>query len=106
MEACEHERWSAAGVNAVHAATSIVDALLIQERGLRCTSSNHMDLVELLGLELPDLPDVKVAQKHLRHILSEKNRVEYEARPFSKSDATAMVQHLQRLTDWISRHRT
>ena len=106
VEACDHERWSAAGVTAVHAAISLTDALLIQERGLRCTSPQHMDLVDLLGTELPDVPDVKAAQKHLRHILSEKNRVEYEARVVSEKDARNMLQHLQRFADWVNRQRT
>lgn len=92
-------------MTAVHAAISLADALLIQERGLRCTSSNHMDLVDMLGHELAQLPDVKMAQKHVRVIISEKSIVEYEARVFSSDDAQRVMTHLHRFADWVNRHR-
>lgn len=105
IEALEYERWSAVGVNSVHAAISLVDGLLVHHRGLRSTSSNHLDVIDLLGLELPHLPDLSSAQKHLRHILSEKNRVEYEARAYFQKDAASILLHAQRFADWANRHR-
>lgn len=105
MESFDQERWSVVGVTAIHAAISLADGLLIQECGLRCTSTNHLELVDLLGHELKNLEDVKRAQKHLRHIISEKNRVEYEARIFSRADAESLVQHLRRFAEWVNAHR-
>lgn len=93
------------GVNSVHAAISLVDGLLVHHRGLRSTSSNHLDVIDVLGQELPDLPDLASAQKHLRHILSEKNRVEYEARAYVKKDAESILRHTQRFADWVNRHK-
>jgi HEPN domain-containing protein len=105
VDALEHERWSAVGVNSVHAAISLVDGLLVHRRGLRSTSPNHLDVIDLLSQELPDLPDLTSAQKHLRHILSEKNRVEYEARAYVKKDAESILRHVQRFSDWINRYK-
>ena len=92
-------------INSVHAAISLVDGLLVQERGIRSTSPNHADLVKLIEVELAHLPDLKNALSHLRRLLSQKNRVSYEMRHFTRSDAEALLQHLQRLADWVNRHR-
>lgn len=83
----------------------MVDGLLVHHRGLRSTSPNHLDVIDLLGQELPDLTDLVTAQKHLRHILSEKNRVEYEARAYANKDADNILRHAQRFADWVNKHR-
>lgn len=104
-ESFDQERWSSVGVTGIHAAISLADGLLIQERGLRCTSGDHMDLIEVMGHELERFEGVSGAQKHLRQIISDKNRVEYEARIFSRGDAESLLQHLQRFAAWVNLHR-
>lgn len=77
----------------------------MHRRGLPSAGTNHLDVIEILGLELPDLPDLAAAQKHLRQILSERSRVEYEARAYFKKDAESILRHAQRFADWVNRHR-
>ena len=104
VEAHGQGRWSLCGIAAVHAAISSSDGLLIQESGVRSTSSDHMDLAELLGHELEHLSGVDGAMKHLRRVISLKNRVEYEARIFTPDDAAGMMVHLERFMTWVSTH--
>jgi len=92
------------GIAVVHAVISSSDGLLIQEKGVRSTSADHMDLADLLSHELDHLSGIDDASKHLRRVISLKNRVEYEARIFKPDDAAGMMVHLDRFMVWVGAH--
>jgi hypothetical protein len=87
--------WNAAGLAAVHCAISSNDALLVYFRGVRSSSDNHLDAIELLqGCQ--EIDGVENMVSHLRRIIGKKNLIEYEARQFFQSEAEEIIKHTER----------
>lgn len=87
--------WNAAGLAAVHCAISSNDALLVYFRGVRSTSENHRDAVELLqGCQ--EIEGIENMVSHLRRIIGKKNLIEYEARQFFQTEAEEIIKHTER----------
>lgn len=104
MEATNARRWTALGSNAIMVSIALADAILVHEKELRSTSTNHLDVVEVLLAECAHVDGVKEAVNHLRRSLLQKNAVQYEMRTFLEKDARAMRQQLDRFFEWAFKH--
>lgn len=92
------EIWTASVIDAVHAVISANDALTVALAGVRCTSTHHLDAVELLkqsaSKELqPDLA-------RLARVISIKSHVEYGPSLATKADAEKLAKDAERFIDW------
>ncbi|OGC21427.1 hypothetical protein A2291_07915 [candidate division WOR-1 bacterium RIFOXYB2_FULL_42_35] len=96
----ETGNWNAAGLDAVHAAISANDALLVYSHGIRSSSKSHDDAVKLTA-SLISKEGVKEALNHLRRIIAKKNLIEYEGKCFFRSDAESIVLHADRFLSWV-----
>jgi uncharacterized protein (UPF0332 family) len=94
------EKWNAAGLNAIHAAISSNDALLIFHFGLRSISPKHDDAAKLL-ISTMKRDDVETKAKHLRRIISIKNLVEYDGRLLSRAEVESLAKHAERFLVWV-----
>lgn len=99
-DALDNELWNSAGLAAVHAGISANDALLVYFHGIRSTSPDHQDAVNLT-LSLLNREDAKEAVGHLRRLISKKNLIEYEGKVFSMSDAEEVAKHAERFINWV-----
>jgi len=100
-DALDQELWSSAGLNAVHAGISANDALLVYFHGIRSTSSDHRDAINLT-LSLITQSGAKEAASHLRRLIAKKNLIEYEGKVFSKADAEDVAKHTERFINWVT----
>src|SRR3989338_11700872 len=89
------EYWNAVGLNAVHCAISISDALLVKFGGIRSIDSDHMSAVDIMKQNL-NLKDIDIKLASLRRILSRKTIVEYDNTVFSKNDAMETMKQSER----------
>jgi len=92
--------WNSVGLAAVHCAISATDAIVAYSGGLRSASPDHGDAIRLLR-ETVTHPEALQKSKHLATIISVKNRIEYEARNFTKQEAQEIAKHTERYFDWI-----
>ena len=92
--------WNAASLNAIHAAISANDALLVCFHGMRSISPKHNDAVKLL-VSLVKHEKVKNNSAHLRRLINVKNIVEYEGRLFSRAEAHSLAKHTERFISWV-----
>lgn len=101
-EALERGQWEAAGVNAVHAAISANDAILVALRGLKPTGTDHKAASRVLLSQLKE-DDAQKAGKRLGVILAKKSRVEYDDKRFTEKEARDIVLDTQRFLEWAGR---
>lgn len=94
------EKWNAAGLNAIHTGISANDALLTFHFGLRSISPKHDDAVKLL-ISMIKRDDTEIKAKHLRHLISVKNLVEYDGRLLSRNEAESLAKHTERFLIWV-----
>lgn len=92
--------WNAAGLAAVHCAISANDALLAYFRGIRSTSENHLDAIELLQ-ECKEIAKAGEMASHLRKVIGKKNLIEYESRHFFQSEAEEIIKHTERFYNQV-----
>ena len=93
------EYWNAVGLNAVHCAISISDALLVRFSGTRSISSDHMVVVDILKQNL-NIKDIANKTKALQRILAKKSLIEYDSITFSKNDAMEISRQAERFYLW------
>ena len=98
-EALDRGQWEAAGVNAVHAAISANDAVLVCLRGLKPSSADHKDAVRVLLSQLKE-DDAQRAGKRLGVIVAKKSRVEYDDKRFTEKEARDLALDTQRFLEW------
>ena len=96
--AIKQNLWTATGLNGIHCAISICDAVNAFYLGERCVSTRHEDVVVLL--RKIKIKNIENKIKQVLSILSVKNLVEYEARQFRKSDAQKIAHRVERLFIW------
>ena len=94
------ENWNAAALNAVHAAISANDALLVFLHGVRSSSPKHDDAVKLLK-SLVKHTDAPTNASRLRRLLAAKNMVEYEETMCTAAKARDLAKHIERFMGWI-----
>lgn len=94
------KKWNAAGLNAIHTGISANDAVLTFYFGLRSISPKHDDAVKLL-ISMMNRKDTETKAKHLRHLISMKNIVEYDGRLLSKREAESLAKNAERFLEWV-----
>lgn len=94
------KKWNAAGLNAIHTGISANDAVLTFYFGLRSISPKHDDAVKLL-VSMMKREDTGTKAKHLRHLISMKNLVEYDGRLLSKREAESLAKNAERFLVWV-----
>lgn len=106
-EAARHDydgaHWDAAFSNAILAAIRAADALSLRFLGVRSSSQDHdetVDLVETIR-ELPEAPR-KDFVRHVRSLLEAKGVVQYSNRAYAPEDADLALKHLDRALEAIA----
>lgn len=99
IQAEKSEHWNAVGLNAVHCAISISDALLVKFSGVRSVETDHMLVVDIIKQNLK-LKGIDEKLGTLRRILAKKSLVEYDNAIFTKSDAVDIIKKTDRLYHW------
>lgn len=99
LQAEKSGHWSAVGLNAVHCAISMADALLVKFSGIRSISSDHAVAVDLIKQNL-NIKDIDDKLNVLLRILAKKSLIEYDSVPFSKSDASDIAKQSERFYLW------
>ncbi|OGS27586.1 MAG: hypothetical protein A2297_03640 [Elusimicrobia bacterium RIFOXYB2_FULL_48_7] len=94
------KNWNSVGLEAVHCAISATDALLVRRKGVRSTSQDHRDLIDFM-VEQINTEDARKYSNTLLRIISMKNIVEYEDRPFREKEATDILKCTERYFKWI-----
>ena len=97
-EAEKKEFWAALGVNAVHCAISLNDAITVYCLGKRNASEDHATAAELLYKVELDGADNQ--SKNFSRIIAKKNAIEYEERDFRHNDALDILKQLDRFYQW------
>lgn len=92
--------WNSVGLEAIHCAISGADALMVYLKGIRSTSEDHRDAVELIELNISGT-EVKKHLSQFRAIINKKNLVEYEERNFTKKEAEDILKKSERFLNWI-----
>lgn len=98
-QAEKSENWNAVGLNGVHCVISLIDAILVKYLGVCSAEKNHMAVVDLLTASV-SIDDISQKSQTARRVIAKKNLVEYEARPFIKSEALDMIKQVQRFYEW------
>lgn len=95
-------RWSAVGLNAVHCAISINDALTVFFLKKRALGDDHRLAPDLLS-ELP-IEDVNNYVTNYKRILAKKNAIAYEGREFKQNEALDITRQTERFYQWAISH--
>ena len=98
QQASDLDNWTGVGLNAVHCAISSCDALLVFYIGVRSTSDDHMDAVDLL-LRIPEISSGGEVSTSKR-IVAKKNLIAYECRDFRQSEALEILKLTKRFYRW------
>lgn len=96
------KNWNSVGLEAIHCAISATDALIVRRKGIRSTSQYHRDIVGFL-VEQINTEEAKKYSNTLFKIISMKNLVEYEDRPFREKEASDILKHTERYYGWIKK---
>ncbi len=95
------ENWNAVGLNGVHTAISLIDAILVRHSGLRSSEEDHMVVVDLLTSSIGNrIKDIAQKSQTAKRIIAKKNIVAYENRDFIKSEALDIIKQVQRFYQW------
>lgn len=97
--ASSEKAWNATGVLGVHATIAACDALTVAKLGQRWRGQDHRGVRDLLASV--GLPDAAPALRQVADILEQKNKVEYEARAFSQSEAVLLRKKVTRVVAWV-----
>ncbi len=89
--------YNAAGVSAVHAAISAIDAYCVYAMAKRCSSTSHEDAADLAKTApYPDSEKTAVV-KAFTSVIRIKNMAEYEERLLKQKEAEKAVQNANEL---------
>jgi len=99
IQAEKSVHWNAVGLNAVHCAISISDALLVRFSGIRSIGTDHMLVVDIIKQNLR-LNGIDERLASLRRILAKKSLIEYDSTVFTKSDAIEIMKQAERFYLW------
>lgn len=99
LQAEKAEHWNSVGLNAVHCAISITDALLVKFSGIRSIGSDHMAVTDLIKQNL-NIRGIDDKISTLRRILAKKSLIEYDSTVFTKNDAVDIMKQAERFYLW------
>lgn len=90
--------WDAVGLNAVHAAISAADAVLVYYGGVRSTGEHH----DVSGLLRQHVQDEQLGSKiqTLSKVLAYKNLAAYEDREVTEAEARDAEKLARRFLEW------
>ncbi|MCB9757941.1 MAG: hypothetical protein H6753_05935 [Candidatus Omnitrophica bacterium] len=90
--------WHSAGLNAVHCAISLSDALTIYYLSQRFSGEDHKQASELLSR----ISGENIAQQthSFKKIIVKKHMIAYEEREFRKNEAAEIIQQAERFYRW------
>jgi len=91
--------WHSVGLEAIHCAISVTDAILVYKNGIRCTSSDHCAIISLMIEHIND-ENIKKYADILLKIINMKNLVEYEDRLFTEKEAQEILKRAERYYQW------
>lgn len=91
--------WDAVGLNAVHAAISAADALLVYYGGVRSTGESHHDVAGLLAQHVKD-DQLGSKTQTLSKVLGYKNLAAYEDRAVTEAEGRDAIKLARRFLEW------
>jgi HEPN domain-containing protein len=91
--------WDAVGLNAVHAAISAADALLVYYGGVRSAGDSHHDVAGLLRLHVRD-DQISSKVQTLSKVLGYKHLSAYEDREVTEAEARDAEKLARRFLEW------
>lgn len=91
--------WDAVGLNAVHAAISAADALLVYYGGVRSTGDSHHDVAGLLRQHIKD-DQLGSKVQTLSKVLAYKNLAAYEDREVTEAEGRDAEKLARRFLEW------
>lgn len=97
----ETGEWTAAVINAIHAAIAAADALCVFKLGLRHAGEKHEDAIALFSGIDNASEDILRNSKHLQELLQIKTEAEYSEKLMDKNDAELSKKHAERLLDFV-----
>lgn len=92
--------WDAVGLNAVHAAISAADALLVYYGGVRSTGDSHHDVAGLLRQHIED-KELGSKIQTLSKVLAYKNLAAYEDREVTEAEGRDAEKLARRFLEWV-----
>jgi len=95
----EAGKWNSAGLQAVHAAISASDAVIVYYGGVRSLEVDHQEVVGLLHDIIGEA--ATTAGRHVSRVIAKKNLIEYERRAITQTDSREMVEHAKRFLEWV-----
>ena len=98
LQAQESGNWNAVGLNGVHCAISACDAVIVFHSGIRSSSTDHRNTIELLNRT--SIRNVRENSNTLGRIIGKKNIVEYEDRDFYEKEAREIIKLTTRFFTW------
>ncbi len=98
-EALRASRWHSAGLNAISAAVTYCDAVLIYHHGVRSAHPVHGNLMRLLKDKIRRA-DAAEYLEHLWDILSLQILVQDEGRPIRRSEALFLADKAKKVVTW------
>jgi hypothetical protein len=90
--------WHSTGLNAVHCAISLSDALTIYYLSKRFSGDDHKQASELLS-RIP-IEGVEQQAHNFKRVILKKHMIAYEEREFRKSEASEIAQQTERFYRW------
>ncbi len=98
-ESLQASRWHSAALNAISAATSYSDALLVYFYGVRSAIPKHGNLTRLIN-EHVKRSDAEEVVLNLRSMLNLENLMEEEERPFTRQEAVFLSEKAEKIIEW------
>ena len=93
------QNWDAVGLNGVHCVISLMDAILVKNKGLRSASEDHLIAVDLLNA-CGNIEDIVQKSQLAGRIIAKKNLVAYELRNLTETEGRDMIKQVKRFYDW------
>ena len=97
-DAAAAARWNAAALNAIHAGICAADAALISSAGFRSRSQDHSAVMMFLEKEVAEFGASQ--RRQIAGLLKMKNKVEYEQRLLTETEARQLVDQADRFVRW------
>lgn len=100
-DAYAKDHWNTTVINAIHAAISGSDALLVFFKEVRSAEERHEEVVSLLRTLDFSREEINNKTRQLQRLLQIKNAAEYEERLMSQSDASNALRDGERFLGWV-----
>jgi hypothetical protein len=98
--AAAERAWNSVGLLGVHCVISSCDALTVRRSGQRWSGQAHAGVVGMVSSL--GLPDADRVLRQISRVLEAKNRVEYESREFTETEAEEVRQNVSRILNWVT----